>query len=102
MQHDVFVNPNPQTRPGFPFIAVLQADVAESKERIVAPMVPASDLSRAAARMTPVVNLEGRAYHLMVPLMVLVPTARLTKPVGTIRAHRDDIVRAIDWLFCGL
>jgi hypothetical protein len=35
MQHDVFVNPNRQTREAFPFIAVLQADVADSKERIV-------------------------------------------------------------------
>lgn len=27
---------------------------------------------------------------------------RLRNPVGTIRAYRDDIVRAIDWLFTGI
>jgi hypothetical protein len=58
MQHDVFVNPNRQTREAFPFIAVLQADVADSNEKIVAPMVLGSELSRAAVRMTPLVGLE--------------------------------------------
>jgi hypothetical protein len=52
--------------------------------------------------MTPLAKLEGRTYHLVVPLMVLVPATRLRNPVGTIRAHRDEIVRAIDWLFCGI
>lgn len=34
--------------------------------------------------------------------MGLLPRNRLTKPVGTIKQHRDDIVRAIGWLFTGV
>jgi hypothetical protein len=39
---------------------------------------------------------------LAIPLIGAVSRHRLTKPVGTIRAYRDDIVRAIDWLFTGI
>jgi len=34
--------------------------------------------------------------------MGLVPRGRLTNPVATIRAYRDDIARALDWLFTGI
>jgi CcdB protein len=102
MQHDVFVNPHPGTRGAFPFIADLQADIAQGKARIVAPMALAADLSRATARLTPLVSHEGRAWHLVVPLMTQVPATRLRNPVGTIRMSRDDITRAIDWLFTGV
>jgi hypothetical protein len=39
---------------------------------------------------------------MVLTLMGLLPHTRLTKPIGTIRAYRDDIVRAIDWLFTGI
>ena len=54
------------------------------------------------ADRTPLVYHDGAAYHLVIPSMVLVPRTRLRTPVGTIRAYRDDIVRAIDWLFTGI
>jgi hypothetical protein len=65
-------------------------------------MVPAETFLGAAGRQTPLVHLDGAAYHLVIPSMVLVPRNRLTKPVGTLRTYRDDIVRAIDWLFTGI
>jgi hypothetical protein len=42
MQHDVFVNPAPRMRDGFPLIAVLRADITEGRNRMVAPMAPRS------------------------------------------------------------
>jgi toxin CcdB len=102
MQHDVHVYPGPRTRGSVPFIAELQVDVADGRQRIVAPMVPAGSFPGAVGRQTPVVHHDGAAYHLVIPSMVLVPRNRLTKPVGTIRDYRDAIVRAIDWLFTGI
>lgn len=102
MQHDVHVYPGPRTRANVPFIVELQADVSEGRDRIVAPLIPAGRLSGVAGRQTPLIHFDGSAYYFIIPSMVLVPRSRLTKPVGTIRAYRDDIVRAIDWLFTGI
>jgi hypothetical protein len=85
-----------------PFIVELQANVVDGRDRIVAPLIPATSLVTAAGRQIPLIHYDGTAYHLIVPSMVLVPRGRLRHPVGTIRAYRDDIVRAIDWLFTGL
>jgi hypothetical protein len=43
----------------------------------------------------------GRAYLLAVELMTSLPISALRNPLGSIAAHRDDITRAIDWLFSG-
>jgi hypothetical protein len=39
---------------------------------------------------------------LAIPLMGGMSRTRLRNPVGTIKQYRDDIVRAIDWLFTGV
>jgi hypothetical protein len=53
-------------------------------------------------RLSPIVQHNGHAFYLVIPHMGLLPRSRLTKPVGTIKQSRDDIVRAIDWLFTGV
>jgi toxin CcdB len=102
MQHEVFVNPSQRFRAAFPVIAVLQADVAEGRDRMVAPMAPFATYSGSPGRLSPIVQYGGATFYLVLPLMGLLPHTRLTKPIGTIRAYRDDIVRAIDWLFTGI
>jgi hypothetical protein len=102
MQHDVFVNPSQRFRNAFPFVAELQADVAEGRDRMVAPMAQLSAVPSTPARLSPVVRHDGHQFYLVMPLMGLLPRSRLTKPVGTIKQHLDDIVRAIDWLFTGV
>lgn len=64
-------------------------------------MAPLATYFGGTGRLSPIVQHDGQAYCLVMPLMGLLPRSRLTKPVGTIRAWRDDIVRAIDWLFTG-
>jgi toxin CcdB len=103
MQHDVFANPAPRTRRAFPFLAVLQADLAgESRGRIVAPLAPRAAMPGAVGRLLPVVRHEGREFLLALELMTSVPLTELRHPVGSIAAHRDDITRALDWLFTGI
>jgi toxin CcdB len=102
MQHEIFVNPSERFRVAFPLIAEIQADVAEGRDRLVAPLAPFATYSGGPARLSPIVQHGGSAFYLVLPLMGLLPRNRLTKPVGTIKQHRDAIVRAIDWLFTGV
>ena len=102
MQHEVFVNPGRGFRVTFPLVAELQADVAEGRDRMVAPMAPFAIYSGGPGRLSPIVNHDGAAFYLVLPLMGLLPRNRLKNPVGTIKQHRDDIVQAIDWLFTGI
>ncbi len=103
MQHNVFVNPAPRTRRAFPYVAVLQADIAaEGHGRMVALMAPRLALSGAAGRLLPVVRLADRQFHLALEAMTSVPVSALRDPVGSIAHHRDEITRALDWLFTGV
>ena len=100
MQHKLFVHPNKHARASYPFVVVLQADVAEGAERIVAP------LSRAGAeppsRMRPLILHEGLGFIVFMRLLGLLPLGLLRQPVGSIAQYRDDLTRALDWLFCGI
>ena len=103
MQHEVYDNPAPRTRHAFPFIAVLQADIAEEgRGRIVAPMVPRSRLPGAAGRLLPVVKLGDEDFYPALKSMTSVPVRVLRHPVGSIAGHGDQITRALDWLFTGV
>ena len=102
MQHDVFVNPGPATKGAFPFIVDVQSDAAEGRNRLVAPLIFAENLPTATGRVSPLVHHDGQSYRLALTLMTAVPGRQLNDPVGTIKHYRDDIVRAIDWLFTGI
>lgn len=103
LQHDVFPNPAPRTRRGFPFVAVLQADIAEEGSRlVVAPMMQRSLVTGASGRLFPVVSLGRNEFLLAVSLLSVLPAAQLKEPVGSVAAYRDEITRALDWLFTGV
>ncbi|MGH7091767.1 MAG: CcdB family protein [Stellaceae bacterium] len=103
MQHEVFANPAPRTQAAFPYIAVLQADLAgEGSGRIIAPMAPRAALPEAAGRLMPVVVHDGGEFLLALELMTALPRAALRTPLDSIAQHRDDITRGLDWLFTGV
>ncbi len=103
MQHEVYDNPAPRTRRAFPFIAVLQADIAEEgRGRIVAPMAPRALFPGAVGRLLPVVRHGGEDFYLALESMTSLPIRVLRNPLGSIARHRDAITRALDWLFTGV
>ncbi len=65
-------------------------------------MAPFATYAGIPGRLTPIVQHGAGAFYLVLPLMGLVPRSRLTQPAGTVKQYRDDIVRAIDWLFTGI
>jgi hypothetical protein len=50
----------------------------------------------------PIVQHNGREFLLATELMTSLPISALGTPLGSIAVHRDDITRAIDWLFTGV
>lgn len=99
MQHDLHASPNRRERAGYP--VELQANVVESAYRIVAPLTPVPS-EAPINRMIPIVAHEGQRYAVLFNLMTNLPSRLLRHPVGSIAQYRDDINRALDWLFFGI
>lgn len=103
MQHEVYANPVPQMRAAYPFLVQLHADIAaEGDPRVIAPMILAQALPKANSRVMPEVRHDGRQYLIGLPLMFSVSRGELRHSLGSVAAYRDDITRALDWLFTGV
>jgi toxin CcdB len=102
-QFDVYINPIPQARRAYPYVAVLQSDLAETgRERIVAPLVPRARLSGTTGRLTPHVRVSDVDHVLLVPNMAGVAARDLRELRGQLKAYREAIVAALDYLFLGV
>jgi toxin CcdB len=102
-QLDVFINPIPQARRAYPYVVVLQSDLADTgRERIVAPLVPKTRLPGTLGRLTPHVRVADVDHVLLVPSLTGLAAKDLRELRGQLVAYRDDIVAALDYLFLGL
>lgn len=101
MQHDLFANPNRRERQSFPFIVDLQANVVEGQYRIVAPLT-AVTAKTPNSRLVPIVKHDGQHYAVFLNLITNLSARLLRHPVGSIARYRDDLTRALDWLFFGI
>jgi hypothetical protein len=103
MQHDLFPNPNGRSRRAYPFVVVLQADMAEGERRLVAPLAPyIAPFTSAESRAIPVIEHDARHYAVALPLISAMPRIVLRRAVGSLAEYRADITRALDWLFFGI
>jgi toxin CcdB len=102
-QYDVFDNPIPRARRAFPFVAILQSDLADTgSDRIIAPLVPRARIPGTAGRLMPVVKVSGVDHVLLVPRMTAVFAAELRDVKDQLASYRNDIVAALDMLFLGV
>jgi toxin CcdB len=102
-QFDVYVNPIPQARRAYPYVAVLQSDLAETgRDRIVAPLAPKARLTGTAGRLTPHVRVSDVDHVLLVPNLAAINAKDLRELRGHLLAHREVIVAALDYLFLGV
>ncbi len=102
MQHDLFINPSRRGRSIYPLLVDLQADVVGGDGRIVAPLTTTAIVPNSPARALPRVSLDGRDYVVMMRLLAYLPARHLGASVGSIADRRDDLTRALDWLFFGI
>lgn len=101
MQHDLFANPNHRERLGFPLVVALQADVADGHYRVVAPLTAVTPRTP-MSRLVPIVHHGDQKYVVVFHLITNLPARLLRHPVGSIAHYRDDLTRALDWLFFGI
>lgn len=101
MQHDVCLHPVPRRRFHVPFVAVIQSDLAETDDVLVGPILSAPVPRDIGGPLIPVL-VEGRWLRLDVSQLYPLHRQYLRRPVGTVAPYRDDILRALDWLFTGL
>lgn len=103
MQFDGHPNPVASARRAFPFVAVMQSDLAETgRDRVVAFLAPQADLPRANGRLMPIVEVRSGRYALLLPSLTSVRASDLHAPMGNVGASRDRIIEALDWLFLGV
>jgi toxin CcdB len=101
MQHDLFANPNRRNRLGFPLIVELQANVVDGAFRIVAPLTPITR-DTPSNRLVPIIEHDGQKFAVLFNLVTNLSSRLLRHPVGSIAQYRDDLSRALDWLFFGI
>jgi len=102
-QYDVMDNPVPRARRAFPFVVILQSDLADTgSDRIVAPLVPSARIPGVAGRLMPIVKVAGVDHALIVPRLMAVPAADLRAIKDSLSAYRNEIVAALDLLFLGV
>lgn len=102
MQHDLYVHPERRLRHYYPLLVDLQSAISADTHRIVAPLAPVSITGSTGSRVRPVVEHEGERYSVMMGMMQTVPARILRRRVGSIASWRDDLTRAVDWLFVGI
>ena len=59
-------------------------------------------LARGASRALPQVDHENKPYVVTLPLISSLPRNRLRHAIGSLAHYRDDISRALDFLFFGI
>jgi toxin CcdB len=102
-QFEVFANPVTRARPSYPFVVMLQADVArDGCERAVAPVAPRRAFPAIAGRLTPIMTIERDEFVLLVTSVTTVPAQSLGRAVASLADRRGDILAAIDYLFFGV
>jgi toxin CcdB len=101
MQHDLYANPNRLERAGFPLLVDLQVNVVDGAYRVVAPLTGVTP-TMPTNRLVPIIEHDGQHYAVLFNLTTNLSARLLRHPVGSVAHYRDDLTRALDWLFFGI
>src|SRR5947208_1130355 len=99
-QFTVYRNKNPSTQSTVPYLLDIQSDLLESLEtRVVVPLCPTGAVRGKAMRtLTPVLEIEGESFLLLIPQLAGVSRSELGAPIARIEQQRFVIIAAIDFL----
>ncbi len=96
MQFAVYRNPDGG------YLLVVQADLLNHlNTRMVVPLLPVSEAPKPAGTLNPVFQINEATYVMVTQFMAAVPVSILKEVVGSLEAHRYEIVSAIDLLMQG-
>ena len=100
MQLEVFPNPLVRARRAYPYVVVLQADIAATgRDRVIAFLAARRQIGPVSGKLMPVVEIDGQEFVVLMPSITNVPVVELRRSVGDLGAYRSKIVDALDWLF---
>ncbi|MFI5030676.1 MAG: CcdB family protein [Reyranellales bacterium] len=103
MQLEVFPNPLVRARRVYPYVVVLQADIAATgRDRVIAFLVARRRIGPVTGRLMPIVEIGGQEFVVLMPSITNVPVTELRRAVGDLTAYRSQIVNALDWMFLGI
>jgi toxin CcdB len=103
-QFDVYRNPNPATRGRVPCLLDVQSDLLDPLvTRVVVPLCKPQVLrGRAAERLNPAFEVEGRKLVMLTPELAGVSVHSLGERVGSLSRERAAIIAALDVVFTGI
>jgi toxin CcdB len=80
----------------------LQADLLDTIEtRIVAPLVPVSQIGHAFVKLSPLVEVDGQSCYILIPSLAALPKRLIGEPILDLSDRQDEIIAATDFLFQG-
>jgi toxin CcdB len=101
-QLDVHLNPNPQTAELFPFLLDVQNDLlSRLPTRVVVPLSTVSHLSWDLRQLNPVLEIGHQKVFMSTADIASVYVRNLGEKVTSFADRRDEILGAVDFLFCG-
>lgn len=96
-QYSVYKNPE-----GVGYLLDLQAEInSHFSTRVVAPLIPLSEIPVYARSLNPVFRIEGQDVVMLTQGMAAIPLQLLRQPVTSLEHGRSEIVAALDLLFQG-
>lgn len=103
-QFDVYRNPNPATRARAPYLLDVQSDLLDSvATRIVVPLCKPDVLGgKAAERLNPTFEVDGRKLLMLTPELAGVSRKALGERVANLAAERAAIIAALDLALTGI
>ena len=103
-QFSVHKNKNPKTRAIYPFLVDIQADLLRDLQtRVVVPLVRQTSMGKKPIdSLTPMVEVEGQRFLMLVPQLAGVALTELGPKVSSIAGQRAEVVAAIDFLVTGI
>ena len=100
---EVFPNPLVRARRVYPYVVVLQADIAATgRDRVIAFVVARRQIGPVTGRLMPIVEIGGQEFVVLMPSITNVAVTELRRAVGDLTAYRSQIVNALDWMFFGI
>lgn len=80
----------------------VQADLLDPlNTRVVVPLMPIAEAPKAARRLNPVFDIDGRRLVMVTQFLSAVRVSELGPSVAKIEHRRDEITAALDMLFQG-
>lgn len=96
---DVYATPG---QSGTGYVLDVQADLLHDlATRVVVPLQPSQSAPKPARGLNPAFEINGQSYLMLTQFIAAVPAKELRRPVLSLDARSDDIMRALDTLLIG-